>query len=67
MEDWIDEHHRFPATTYKDQVDTTSLALGFFARSTNVRKTVMKHERDPAWYTEDGSYHDILNVYDLET
>ena len=30
VKDFMDEHRRFPATTYKDQVDSTSLALKHF-------------------------------------
>ena len=63
---WMDEHHRFPSTTYKDQVDTTSLALGHFIQGSNAQSTIARHEREAPWYTEDGSYRDILNVFDLE-
>ena len=63
--DWLKEHDRFPSTTYKDQVDTTSLALGHFMSSSNAHTTIAKHEREPAWYTDNGEYHDILNVFDL--
>ena len=32
LHDFLDEHQRFPATTHNDQVDTTSLVLGYFAK-----------------------------------
>ena len=60
--DWLDEHNRFPSTTYKDQVDTTSLVLKFFMDGwvhdelPSVRGTV-----------EGEGLGDLLDVFKLET
>ena len=66
LEAFLDEHHRFPATTYKDQVDTTSLALRHFMNGWLVDSLPELTERGPLWYTENNTnYRDILSVYDL--
>ena len=70
LRDFLDEHNRFPATTYKDQVDTTSLALKYVMESSSeYLLPKRKHlERDtPAFYLPDrATYRDLLDPNTLE-
>lgn len=65
LKNFLDEHHRFPQTTYKDQVDTTSLVLRHFMDGWLIDTSPKPRDRDAPWYTPQNEYRDLLNFYDI--
>lgn len=63
LRDFLTEHRKFPATTFKDQVDTTSLALTYLAgKGTPVpegTKIASAPKRDNSLFYEDISIRDL--------